>query len=266
LLLGNMSAPPTDAAIPTWALPILFVTGLVAGFVDSIAGGGGLLTIPALFSFNIPPQFALGTGKLQASFGSGSATWHYRRSKIVSLRECFIGVVFTIIGAYKGTQLAIHSDTAFLKKLIPILLLAVAAYMIFKPKLGERDIHPRLSPAVFYPVAGLALGFYDGFLGPGTGSFWAMALMLGLGFNLMKATGYTKVMNFASNLTSLAVFAWAGQIYYVAGLVMGAGQLLGAWIGSRMVVARGTKFIRPVFLTMVFAMIGWLIYNSWLKQ
>jgi uncharacterized membrane protein YfcA len=87
--------------------------------------------------------------------------------------------------------------------------------------------------------------------------------MLGLGFNLMKATAYTKVMNFASNLTSLAVFAWEGQIYYVAGLVMGAGQLLGARLGSRMVVAKGTRFIRPVFLTMVFALIVWLVYENW---
>jgi uncharacterized membrane protein YfcA len=257
-----MTVPP-DASIPAWALPILFATGFVAGFVDSIAGGGGLLTIPVLFSFHIPPQFALGTGKLQASFGSGSAAWHYRQSRIVSLRECVVGVGFTIIGAYAGTWLALWSDPVFLKKLIPVLLLAVAAYMIFKPKLGEQDIHPRLSAAVFYPLAGLALGFYDGFLGPGTGSFWAMALMLGLGFNLMKATAYTKVMNFASNLTSLAVFAWEGQIYYVAGLVMGAGQLLGARLGSRMVVAKGTRFIRPVFLTMVFALIVWLVYENW---
>ena len=132
----------------------------------------------------------------------------------------------------------------------------MAAYMIFKPKLGEKDIHPRMKPGMFYLVAGLGLGFYDGFLGPGTGSFWAMAFMLGLGFNLTKATGYTKVMNFASNMTSLAVFVRTGQMYYAAGLVMGAGQLLGARIGSRMVVSRGTRFVRPVFLTMVFVLIA----------
>src|SRR5208337_3100249 len=148
----------------------------------------------------------------------------------------------------------------------PILLLAIATYMIFKPQLGEKDVHPRMSARWFYPIAGLSLGFYDGFLGPGTGSFWAMAFMLGLGFNLTKATGFTKVMNFASNLTSLAVFARVGQMDCPAGLVMGAGQLLGAKFGSRMVVARGARFIRPIFLAMVFALILKLLYDAWAKR
>jgi uncharacterized protein len=257
---------PTTSAIPAWALPILFVTGLIAGFVDSIAGGGGLITIPVLLSFNVPAQFALGTNKLQATFGSGSATWHYAQSKVVSVRDCGLGVLFTVIGAAIGTLILQSSDPAFLKRFIPVLLLAIGAYMIFKPKLGDEDIHPRMKPGVFYPVAGLALGFYDGYLGPGTGSFWAMAFMLGLGFNLTRATGYTKVMNFASNLTSLAVFLRAGQMYYAAGFVMGMGQLLGARVGSRMVVSRGTRFVRPIFLTMVFVLIAYLIYMNWVRH
>ena len=160
--------------------------------MDSIAGGGGLITIPVLFSFGLPPQLALGTNKLQASFGSGSAAWHYARAKVVSPRECWLGVVFTVIGAAAGTWFVQTRDPELLKRLIPILLLAIAAYMIFKPELGEKDVHPRMSAGAFYPVAGLALGFYDGFLGPGTGSFWAMAFMLCLGFNLTRATGYTE--------------------------------------------------------------------------
>jgi uncharacterized protein len=249
--------------LPPWAFPVLFVTGLIAGFVDSIAGGGGLITIPVLFSFGLPPQLALGTNKLQASFGSGSATWHYARAKVVSPRECWLGVVFTVIGAAAGTWFVQTRDPELLKRLIPILLLAIAAYMIFKPELGEKDVHPRMSAGWFYPVAGLALGFYDGFLGPGTGSFWAMAFMLCLGFNLTRATGHTKVMNFASNLTSLAVFARAGQMDCAAGLVMGVGQLLGARFGSLMVVTRGARFIRPIFLAMVFALIAKLLYGTW---
>lgn len=246
--------PPAIPNIPLWAFPILFVTGLVAGFVDSIAGGGGLLVLPVLLSFGLPPQLALGTNKLQATCGSGSAAWHYARYKIVSLRGCGLGVVSTIIGAVAGTLLVQHLDAAFLKHIIPIVLLAIAAYMLFKPQLGAEDIHPRVQSGLFYPVVGLALGFYDGFLGPGTGTFWTMALMLGLGFNLTKATGYTKVMNFASNVASLAFFALGGQVLHAVGVVMGVGQLLGARVGSRMVVARGTRFIRPVFLTMVLAL------------
>jgi uncharacterized protein len=251
--------------IPLWAFPILFFTGLLAGFVDSIAGGGGLITLPVLLSFGIPPQLALGTNKLQATFGSGSAAWHYSQSKIVSLSQCGRGILFTIIGAIAGTLLVQHLNPAFLKHIIPILLLAIASYVLFKPRLGAEDIHPRMSPGLFYLVAGLLLGFYDGFLGPGTGSFWTMAYMLGLGFNLTKATGYTKVMNFASNLSSLAFFALAGQVFYGVGLTMGIGQLLGAKIGSGMVVAKGAKFIRPIFLAMVLALTLKLLYDTYRK-
>ena len=255
----------TLATLPTWAFPVLFLTGLLAGFVDAIAGGGGLITLPVLLSLGIPPQFALGTNKLQATFGSGSAAWHYTQAKIVTLAECRRGVIFTILGAAVGTMVVQRLDPAFVKHLIPILLIAIAAYMFFKPQLGAQDIHPRLAPGPFYLVAGLALGFYDGFIGPGVGTFWTIAFMLGLGYNLTRATGYTKVMNLASNLTSLACFALAGQVSYAVGLTMGVGQLLGARLGSQMVVTRGTKFIRPIFLTVVLAVTLKLLYATYRK-
>lgn len=250
---------------PPWAFPVLFATGLVAGFVDSIAGGGGLLALPVLLSFGLSPQLALGTNKIQATCGSGSAAWHYAQSKIVTLSECGLGVFFTLIGAIAGTLLVQHLHASFLNQMIPIFLLAIAAYVFFKPQLGSEDIHPRMAPGVFYPTIGFILGFYDGFLGPGTGSFWTMALMLGLGFNLTKATGYTKVMNFSSNIGSLAFFALGNHVLYEAGLVMGIGQLLGARVGARMVVARGTKFIRPIFLTMVLALTLKLLFDAFWK-
>ena len=253
------------SAIPLWALPLLFLTGLAAGFVDSIAGGGGLITVPVLFCFPIPSQFALGTNKLQATFGSGSAAWHYAESKIVAPRECVLGVIFTVLGAAAGTLFVQSLSNELVRRVIPFVLLAIAGWMIFKPRFGDTDAHPRLSPRWFYPAAGLALGFYDGFVGPGVGSFWAVAFIVGLGFNLTKATGYTKVMNFASNLTSLAVFAWGGRMYFAAGLTMGAGQLIGARIGSRLVAARGVRFIRPIFLVMVFALVLKLLYDAYWK-
>jgi len=251
--------------IPTWGYCVLFGTGLVAGFVDSIAGGGGLIALPMLMNLGIPPQFALGTNKLQATCGSGSAAWHHVRSKVVSVRECVEGIVFTIIGAVAGTLVVQQIDANFLKRLIPVLLLAIAAYVLFKPTLGARDIHPRVPPKIFYAVAGLSLGFYDGFFGPGTGTFWAMAFMLGLGFNFTKATGYTKVMNVASNISALTFFALGGHIYYAAGVTMGVGQLLGAKAGSHMVITRGAKFIRPIFLTMVIAVTLKLVYDAYWK-
>jgi uncharacterized membrane protein YfcA len=151
--------------------------------------------------------------------------------------------------------LAVQSiDPDLLRRAIPVLLIGVAVYVAAKPALGAQDLQPRIPRVGFDVVFGLSIGFYDGFFGPGTGTFWAMAYMLGLGFNMTRATGYTKVMNLGSNVSSLALFLIGGHVLFLAGGVMAAGQLIGARIGSRMVVAKGTRFIRPVFLTVVIAL------------
>jgi uncharacterized membrane protein YfcA len=249
-----------------WSIPVLFATGLLAGFVDSVAGGGGLITWPVLLGVGVPVECSLATNKLQAVFGSASASWNYARLGTVSPRRCKTGVFFAVVGAAAGTLLVQHLDRELLRRALPALLVVIAVALLLKPQLGEKDIHPRMDWPWFYALAGLALGFYDGFFGPGVGTFWTMAFMLGLGFNLTKATGYTKVMNFASNATSLALFLRAGQVVWSAGLIMGAGELIGAKIGSGMVVSRGTKFIRPVFITMVIILALKLLYDAWLKK
>ena len=246
-----------------WLLPILFLTGLVAGLIDAIAGGGGLITIPVLLGIGLPPQVALGTNKLQASFGSGSAMFHFARAGAISLGKCGEGIAFTAVGAGLGAFCVQRLDPGFLRAAIPFLLVAIALYTLYSPRLGHVDVHPRLNPVPFYLLAGLTLGFYDGFFGPGTGSFWVMALMLGLGYSMQRATGYTKVMNFTSNIVALALFIAGGQVRYTEGLVMGTGQLIGARIGARLVVTRGAGFIRPVFITMVLAISARLIYQNY---
>ena len=249
-----------------WQLPLLFATGLMAGFVDSIAGGGGLITLPVLLNLGLGPQEALGTNKLQATFGSGSAATHYAAAKAVSLKDCGRGFVCTLFGAALGAVAVQQVDPSFLSRSIPVLLILVAGYLLLKPQLGSKDLHPRMRRIWFDLVFGLFLGFYDGFFGPGTGTFWAMAYMLGLGFNMMRATGYTKVMNFASNLSSLVLFLLGGKVRFEMGLTMGLGQLVGARIGSRMVIARGTKFIRPIFLVVVLALTLKLLYEAYLPR
>ncbi len=249
-----------------WQYPLVFLAALAAGFVDSIAGGGGLITIPVLLSVGLDPQTALGTNKLQASFGSGSATWHYAQAGTVELRDCLRGFLITLVGAALGALAVQQVGPDFLRKAIPILLVAVALYMILKPRVGERDVHARMPRAVFDLVFGLLIGFYDGFFGPGTGTFWAMAYMVWLGFNMTKATGYTKVMNFASNLSSLALFAVGGTIVLLVGLIMGAGQLLGARMGARMVISRGTRFVRPIFLSVVFVLVAKLMWDAYARR
>ncbi|HBA89500.1 MAG TPA: hypothetical protein DCZ75_16390 [Geobacter sp.] len=242
-------------------LPVLFLTGAVAGLIDSIAGGGGLITIPVLLGIGLPPQYALGTNKLQATFGSASAMAHFVKAGTVNLRDAAAGVFWTAVGAVLGSYTVQQIDPGFLKKFIPFLLLLILAYTVFTPRLGAEEVHPRLPRGAFYTLFGLLLGFYDGFLGPGTGSFWVVAIMLGLGFDMRKATGYTKLFNFVSNIVSLVVFVAGGHVLLWAGLLMGAGQAVGARMGARLVLRKGTGFIRPVFICSVLAITAKLFYD-----
>jgi uncharacterized protein len=249
--------------ISTALLPILFLTGAVAGLIDSIAGGGGLITIPVLLGLGLPPQTALGTNKLQASFGSASAMTHFVRAGTVNIREAAAGVFWTAVGAILGSYTVQQIDAAFLKRCIPFLLLGILCYTIFSPKLGSEEVRPRMRRGAFHVVFGLLLGFYDGFLGPGTGSFWVIALMLMLGFDMRKGTGYTKLFNFTSNIVSLVIFIAGGHVVLVAGLLMGAGQAVGARVGARLVIAKGASFIRPVFICSVLAVTAKLFYDNY---
>jgi uncharacterized membrane protein YfcA len=251
--------------IETWKIPALFATGVVAGFVDSIAGGGGLITLPVMLSLLPDPQLALGTNKLQATFGSASAAGHYAHAGVVDLRDCVRGCALTFLGAALGTLAVRSVGTHFLKVAVPLLLMAVAIYTLRRPQLGQQERTAKMTRLKFDVLFGLLLGFYDGFFGPGAGTFWTMAFVLCLGFNLTRATGYTKAVNFASNLCSLLIFLGAGKVDFVAGLTMGAGQLLGARFGSRMVLRGGAKFIRPVFITVVLALTTKLLYDAFVK-
>jgi len=257
-----MIISPTPSISPV-LFPILFLTGAVAGLIDAIAGGGGLITIPVLLGIGLPPQFALGTNKLQATFGSASAMTHFVRAGTVDLREARAGVLWTALGAVLGSYTVQQIDPGFLRRFIPFLLLAILCYTIFTPKLGAEEVRPRLPRGLFYCCFGLLLGFYDGFLGPGTGSFWVIALMLGLGFDMRKGTGYTKLFNFVSNIVSLAIFVAGGHVLLWAGLVMGAGQALGARVGARLVIKKGTGFVRPVFIGSVLAVTAKLFWDNY---
>ncbi len=244
-------------------ISLLFATGLAAGFVDSIAGGGGLLTVPALLSICPNPVVALGTNKLQATFGSTSATFHYARAGALNLPDCWRACLLAFLGSLTGAALVQMLNVQLLKQGLPILLLLVAIFVWCRPKLGETDLHPRISRRQFDFTFAFGIGLYDGFFGPGTGTFLALAFMLGLGFNLTRATAHAKALNWASNVASLLVFLLAQKVWFAAGITMGGGQWLGARLGSRLVVKRGTRFIRPVFLTMVTAITLKLIWDEW---
>jgi uncharacterized protein len=244
-----------------WVYPLLFFAAFVAGWVDSIAGGGGMVTIPVLLAVGLPAPMVLGTNKLQASFGSFTAARHYARKRVLHIQDAWWGVACTLIGSATGTFVVQQVSPAVLSIIIPFLLLGIALLMLFTPSLGVGERKARVSANLFYLVAGLVLGFYDGFFGPGVGTFWAMAFVLALGFDLTKATGYTKLMNFTSNIVSLAVFLIGGHVLFGVGMLMGVGQILGARLGAGMVVRRGARFIRPIFIAGVVGMTLKLLWD-----
>jgi len=159
-----------------WHFVLLFVVGSFTGFVDSIAGGGGLISLPILLSLGLPPQMAIATNKMQSVFGTLSAVYHYRRAKLVRIRDVIWGILFTALGAALGANLIQLISNQLLKLIVPWLLLGIFIFTLLTPKLGESDKHHRLKAQVFYTLFGLLLGFYDGFFGPGTGAFWPLLL------------------------------------------------------------------------------------------
>lgn len=246
--------------IEGWWYPVLFATGIGAGFVDSVAGGGGLITLPVLMQTGLPPQVVLATNKLQATFGSASACWHFFKAGMIDGKHAVRTALYTFLGAAAGTLMVSKLDADLLRRSIPWLLGTTAVYTLFQPRLGQAEAKARMGNGVFAVVCGLGLGFYDGFFGPGTGSFWALSHVLLLGHDLRRATAHAKLMNFMSNITSLLVFLWAGQVLFAAGLCMGAGQWLGARMGSKMVIRHGAAWVRPVLITVTLALTARLIW------
>lgn len=244
-------------------LGILFLAALFAGFVDAIAGGGGIITVPALLAVGFPPHLALGTNKLQSSFGSLTAALNYRRAGMLSFRELATGIGFTALGAIAGTLAVQVVSADGLKHLIPVLLVGIFVYVLFNPDLGRIHKPQRMAPGLFHVIFGCLIGFYDGFFGPGTGSLWTVAFVIWLGLDLKKATAHTKALNFTSNIVSLATFLIGGYVVIAAGLLMGIGQILGAYIGSHLVLKRGTKFVRVFFLCVVALTIGRLLWSMY---
>lgn len=243
-------------------LAILFAVAVLAGFIDAMAGGGGLLTIPALMSVGIPPAMALGTNKLQACGGSFSSSLYFIRKKAVNLKEIALLVVMTFIGSAAGTIFVQSIDVEFLKTLLPFLVLIIGLYFLFSPTVGDEDRRQRISFPMFAFTASVALGFYDGMFGPGTGSFITVAFILLLGFNLPKAVAHAKILNFASNFASLIFFALGGAIIWKVGLIMMVGQFIGGTLGAKMVMTKGKKLVRPMLVTMSFIMVAKMLYEQ----
>ena len=234
--------------LATDTIILLALVGFVAGLIDSIAGGGGLITVPALLLSGLGPVEALGTNKLQALFGSGSASFAYARSGYVDARRLAPAALLAMFGSAVGALLASVTPGNILEAFLPLLLIAVAIYFAAKPALGDVEGAERLPPIVFLAIVPTLIGFYDGLFGPGTGSFFMLAFVGLAGFGVLKATAHTKILNFGSNVGAFAVFAAVGAVAWKVGLIMGVMQFAGARIGSALAMRVGARLIKPLLV------------------
>ncbi|WP_330960677.1 sulfite exporter TauE/SafE family protein [Photobacterium sp. 53610] len=246
---------------------ILGLVALTAGFIDAVAGGGGMLTVPALLSLGLPPHIALGTNKLAATFASSTAALTYYRKQLFSPAFWKTSFLATLIGAIAGTLVVDIISTAWLEKVLPLIILAAAMYTIWHPH-PKGDSRKLPTPCPRFKrkqwIQGTGLGFYDGLAGPGTGAFWTVSNMALYRLDILLASGLAKAMNFTSNLTSLVTFAILGHINVALGLTMGVCLMLGAYIGAHSAIRFGSRFIRPVFVTVVVILAARLAWQAWL--
>lgn len=240
---------------------LLLLTGLGAGTIDAIAGGGGLITLPVLLASGLSPVQALATNKLQGSFGTLAATLYFVRKRLVDLGEMRTMIICTFIGSALGTVMVQLIDSSILAAVMPGLLILIALYFAFSPRIGDLDRERRISVLLFSTAITGSIGFYDGFFGPGTGTFFTLAFVTLAGFGLARATAHTKVLNFTSNLASLLFFLFSGHIVWLAGLAMAVGQLIGGQLGARLVVTRGTRLVRPLIVIITLLMSAKLLLD-----
>ena len=235
-------------SISTELLVFLFAVAGIAGFIDAIAGGGGLITLPALLWAGLPPVQALATNKLQGSFGTLSASLHFIFNGKLLHKNLFPLIVATFLGALSGTLMVQMLPDDLMRKTVPLLLILFAVYFLFSPRISDEDANQRFPFHWFALALCLPIGFYDGFFGPGTGSFFVMAIVSLLGYNLTRATGITKILNLTSNLTALLFFALGGHVVWELGLVLGIAQASGAWLGAKAAIRHGAAIIRPLLV------------------
>lgn len=254
---------PFDFGMELSTLAILALVAFTAGFIDAIAGGGGLLTIPALLTAGLPPHLALGTNKLCATFGSATASYTFYRRKLFNPSQWRNALIATAVGALLGAILAHWLPSGWLNQFLPMVVFACGLYLLFSKT-------PTAPPTTAAAIArgrqwpqGLTLGFYDGVVGPGTGAFWTVSSLLLYPLDLVRASGVARSMNFVSNACALSIFIISGQVAWLLGICMGLALMVGAFLGARTAIKGGAKFIRPVFILMVLALTARLAWQHW---
>lgn len=234
-------------------LTFLMLAAFGAGVIDAMAGGGGLLTIPALMAAGVPPLAALATNKLQSTIGTFSAFLAYWRAGHVDLRRFALPAAGAFIGSFAGGATVQFVDPTLLTALVPLLLIAMGLYFLLAPPMGELDRHAVLGSLGLTMVT-TAIGFYDGFFGPGTGSFFTTALVALGGLGLIRAIANTKFLNLATNIAGLSALIIGGHVLWLLGFAMAAANVAGAQIGATLAIRHGGKGVRPLLVAISIAL------------
>ncbi len=240
--------------------------GFLAGFIDAIAGGGGMLTIPALLTIGLPPHIALGTNKLAATFSSCTSSYTFYKKKLFNPVFWRYSLLASAVGAILGTLIVSYLSTDFLKKVLPGLIILTAIYTLFAKSVNHcTEQLPAQNKQLTCKqiIQGLILGFYDGITGPGTGAFWTASSSALYKINILLSCGLARSTNFVSNVCSLVTFLYLGYVNIGLGLLMGVFLMAGAWLGAHTAIKYGQNFIRPAFITLVILMSINLIYQAW---
>lgn len=251
----------------TWGMLVfVIVAAFAAGWIDAVVGGGGLLQLPVLLLIpGIAPVQALATNKLASVFGTAtSSVTYYRRAK-PDIRTALPMAGIALAGSFGGAAVATVLPSAAFKPIIVIALLAVAIFTVFRPELGAAT---KLRFAghrhhIMAGAAGLVIGFYDGMIGPGTGTFLVITLVALMGYDFLQASAKAKIVNLATNVGALLLFIPHGSVLWLLGGILAVANVAGSYLGSRMAISRGTKFIRVVFLIVVVALIAKLGVDVW---
>ena len=245
----------------------LSLAGFIAAAVDSIAGGGGLISLPAIMAVGVPPHLALGTNKFASTCASFTSTLTFAKSKKIYIPLIKYLIPCTLVGASIGVYTALKINPAVLQVMILVLIFAVAIYTIINKNFGSVDKFKGLTQLnIFYGcMFAFALGFYDGFFGPGTGSFLIFLFISVFGFDFTISAGNAKILNFVSNITALVLFALSGNIRYIVGIPMALFMILGARVGTKIAIKNGAKVIKPIFVTIALVLTAKLLYQSVMK-
>lgn len=250
----------------TITLGIAFFCGiasLLAGFIDSIAGGGGLLTIPALLICGLPPHIALGTNKIGACLGTMVALWNFAVNKLVHWRMVIYGLAFSLIGSWGGSLLALAIPPQTLGKAL-LILLPCGMVATILPYRKSKPRPPEIKGWKFWlglPLVCFAIGLYDGFFGPATGSFLILGLHWILGMGLVAASGTAKAFNLGSNLSAGISFIWHGQVFWPLSFLMAACLMTGNWLGSAFAIRIGARAVRRFLLLSLLLLLLTLIWQ-----